>query len=122
MRYFEILARSKVALNCHIDCAENDAGNMRLYEATGMGACLVTDWKHNLKDLFEPDVELVPYHSVDECIEKVQYLLAHDGERQTIAAAGQRRVLRDHTCAQRVLQFDQLVQGLLSRYFKGGPA
>ena len=43
---------------------------MRLFEATGSGACLVTDWKENLGELFEPDVEVVTYRSVAECVKK----------------------------------------------------
>ncbi|NIR14974.1 MAG: glycosyltransferase family 1 protein, partial [Desulfobacterales bacterium] len=102
MENYEISARSKIALNSHIDCFENYAGNMRLYEVTGMGACLLTDWKINLPELFEPEVEVVTYRSVEECREKVSYLLENDTERRAIAAAGQKRTLRDHTYRQRV--------------------
>ena len=111
--YYHLLAQSKLAFNSHGDCAENYAGNVRLYEATGMGACLLTDWKDNLPELFEPDTEVVTYRNAAECLEKARYLLEHEKERQTIAAAGQRRTLRDHTCLQRVLQVDQLIKQAL---------
>jgi spore maturation protein CgeB len=87
---------------------------MRLFEATGMGACLLTDWKTDLQDIFEPDKEVVAYRSAEECVEKVNYLLHHEKERQAIAAAGQRRTLRDHTFAQRALQLDELITDLLA--------
>ena len=45
---YGLLARSQITLNRHIDIAEGYANNMRLYEATGMGACLLTDEKVNL--------------------------------------------------------------------------
>jgi hypothetical protein len=112
LEYFGILARSRVVFNSHIDCAGDYAGNMRLYEATGMGACLLTDWKRNLPALFEPDVEVVTYRSPDECIEKARYLLDHEGERRAIAAAGQRRTLRDHTYAKRSAQLDEIIRGI----------
>jgi spore maturation protein CgeB len=112
---YKISARSKIALNSHIDCFENYAGNMRLYEATGMGACLLTDWKVNLQDLFEPEVEVVTYRSVEECIEKVSYLLGNESERQAIAAAGQKRTLRDHTYRQRVGELHQTILRLLRK-------
>jgi spore maturation protein CgeB len=113
LRYYEILARSKLTFNSHIDCAEQYAGNMRLFEATGAGACLLTDRKSNLSELFEPDVELVTYGSAEECAEKVNYLLEHDELRVAIAAAGQRRVLRDHTFEQRAIYLDELIQQAL---------
>jgi spore maturation protein CgeB len=113
LRYYEILASSKVTFNNHIDCAEQYAGNMRLFEATGAGACLVTDRKHNLAEMFEPDVEVVTYGSVEECAEKVRYLLEHDSEREAIAAAGQRRVLRDHTFEKRAKCLDEIIRQAL---------
>lgn len=113
LRYYEILASSKVTFNIHVDCAEHYAGNMRLFEATGVGACLVTDRKDNLADMFEPDVEVVSYGSAEECAEKVRYLLEHDSEREAIAAAGQNRVLRDHTFERRAKCLDELISQAL---------
>lgn len=111
---FKVLARSKLTFNNHIDCAEDYAGNIRLFEATGMGACLVTDWKSNLPELFEPDSEVVTYRNADECVEKVSYLLDHRDECNRIAVAGQQRTLRDHTLAQRVAQLDETIKKLLA--------
>jgi hypothetical protein len=111
---FRLLARSRLTFNNHIDVAADHAGNMRLFEATGVGACLVTDWKQDLHQIFEPDIEVVAYKSADECVEKVNYLLAHEKERQVIATAGQRRTLRDHTFAQRSTQLNELIGELFA--------
>ncbi|HWP46809.1 MAG TPA: glycosyltransferase [Candidatus Limnocylindrales bacterium] len=113
LKNYEILARSRIVFNSHIDCAGEYAGNLRLYEATGMGACLLTDWKVNLPDLFKPDVEVVTYRSVEECIEKVRYLLDHEEERQTIARSGQQRTLREHTYFHRVQELVNLIRRYL---------
>jgi spore maturation protein CgeB len=102
-------------LNTHIDASAHSASNMRLYEATGVGSCLLTDWKNNLADLFEPGTEVVTYRSAAECIDKARYLLAHDEQRQRIAAAGQARTLRDHTVAQRVAQLHDLISERMAR-------
>jgi spore maturation protein CgeB len=110
---FRILARSRVSFNNHIDIADDHGGNMRLFEATGMGTCLLTDWKTNLHEMFEPDTEVVTYRSAEECVERVNYLLSHENEREAIAAAGQRRTLRDHTFGQRAAQLDELICDLI---------
>jgi hypothetical protein len=55
LEMYGILARSKITINCEADCSGEYASNMRLFEATGMGALLITDWKKNLSDLFEID-------------------------------------------------------------------
>ena len=110
--YFNLLAKSKISLNNHIDCAAGYAGNIRLFEVTGMGACLMTDWMINLSEMFEEDVEIVTYRNADECAEKVNYLLDHPQELPGIAAAGQRRTLRDHTYVNRVEQLDEILKSV----------
>jgi spore maturation protein CgeB len=112
---YQQLHDSRVTLNTHIDISASSASNLRLYEATGVGACLLTDWKENITGLFEPDTEIVTYRSADEAVEKVNYLLAHADQRRSIAAAGQRRALRDHTVGQRAAAVDEIVAGFLQK-------
>lgn len=94
---YKILASSGITLNSHIDAAGRRAGNIRLFEATGVGTCLVTDWKENLGEIFAIEEEVVTYSSLDEAAEKIAYLLEHDEERRRIALAGQARTLREYT-------------------------
>jgi len=106
------LQRSKIALNIHIDMAEQYAANMRLYEATGVGTMLLTDWKTNLHELFELGREVVAYRSVEECLELVNHYLAHDEEREQIAKAGQKRTLSEHSYYHRMQELTEI----LNRY------
>jgi spore maturation protein CgeB len=110
---YEIFHKSLITLNHHIDVADAYAGNGRLFEATGMGTLLVTDWKKNLHEMFEPGKEVVAYRSAEECAEMVQYYLEHAEEREAIARAGQQRTLRDHTYYQRMQEFADIVQKYL---------
>lgn len=94
---YRVLARSKITVNRHIGVAGNYANNMRLYEATGMGALLLTDRKDNLKDIFEPGQEVETYSDPEEAVEKINALL-RDGDRLAkIASAGRARTLSEHT-------------------------
>jgi len=93
---YRVFARSKITLNHHGDILPY-ANNCRLYEATGMGALLMTDWKENLHEMFEPGKHVVAYRSPDECVELMQYYLGHQNEREAIARAGQEHTLRKHT-------------------------
>ena len=95
-------ARSRITLNRHINVAENNANNMRLYEATGVGALLLTDRKDNMGELFEIGKEVVTYSSAEEAAELIRYYLAHPEEAQAIARAGQARTLREHTYRHRM--------------------
>ena len=114
LEMFGLLAQLKVSLNAH--GPSRYASNMRLYEATGVGACLLTDLKPNLHTIFEPDTEVVTYNSTEECIEKAQYLLDHESKRREIAANGQRRTLRDHTFTQRAGQLHEIISQALRRH------
>ena len=110
---YQILYNSKMTLNHHIDVAECWANNMRLFEATGVGALLITDWKVNLHEMFEPQKEVVAYRTPEECVELIQYYLENDKERQKIACAGQQRTLREHTYQKRV----QELVNVIHKYF-----
>jgi spore maturation protein CgeB len=109
---YRVLARSKIALNRHIDVAEDQANNMRLYEATGVGTLLITDAKRNLSELFEPGEEVVTYAGEDDLVNKIQHYLADEAERSRVAQAGQERTLREHTYEHRM---HELVD-ILGRY------
>jgi hypothetical protein len=106
--------RSKMALNIHIDMAEQYAANMRLYEATGVGTLLLTDWKTNLHELFEVGKEVVAYRSIEECIELVKYYLEHDDEREAIARAGQERTLSEHSYYHRMQELTEILDRYLA--------
>lgn len=110
---YQALQQTRISLNTHIDLSSSHASNMRLYEATGVGTCLLTDWRPNLSTLFEPDSEVVSYRSIDECVEKVNYLMEHEKKRRAIASAGQQRTLRDHSFDSRAGQLDDLIRSAL---------
>jgi spore maturation protein CgeB len=105
-----VLARARIALNRHIDVAEGFANNMRLYEATGVGALLLTDEGRNLGELFEPGREVVTYRDADDLAEKMRHYLEHEEERVAIARAGQERTLREHTYAERMRELVQILE------------
>lgn len=113
MDMYRIIRQAKICVNRHSAAAEQYANNMRLYETTGLGTCLFTDAKKNLGELFAIGKEVVVYHSEEELIERVQYYVAHDDEREAIARAGQQRTLRDHTYRQRMIELDNMLQRYL---------
>ena len=113
MEMYEICRKSLITLNHHIDVAGAYAGNVRLFEATGVGTLLITDWKKNMHEMFESDREVVTYRSAEECADMVQYYLEHDAEREAIARAGQQRTLQDHTYYQRMQEFVDIVRNYL---------
>jgi hypothetical protein len=104
---YQVLRRSRVTLNSHIDLVSDEAGNMRLFEATGVETLLITDHKGNLNTLFEPDVEIAVWHSIEDCLKKIDIYLRDSGKREAVARTGQTRTLATHTYRNRV---DQLLE------------
>jgi spore maturation protein CgeB len=113
LEMFRLLRRSRISLNHHIEISEHDANNMRLYETTGVGTLLLTDWKENLAEMFEPGTEAGVYRTPEECVERIGYYLQNEEERRRTARAGQERTLREHTYRQRMSQFVTMVENLL---------
>jgi spore maturation protein CgeB len=114
MDMYRVLAQSRIAVNRHGDVAGGYAANMRMFEATGVGALLVTESATNLPDFFEPGREVVAYNGVDDLVEKIRYFLEHDEERRRIAAAGQRRTLTEHTYGHRIRQLAGMLEARLA--------
>jgi spore maturation protein CgeB len=102
---FNELYNSKIVLNTHGDNSIRTAANMRMTEATGVGALLLTDWKENIADLFQPDEEIVTYKTAAEAVDKIRMLLNNDALRAKIAAAGQKRTLREYNYRRRMEDF-----------------
>ena len=105
---YGVLARSRITLNHHGDVGPY-ANNLRLYEATGMGALLLTDAKDNLGEMFHLGEEVLAYHDAHECAEMIQRYLDDEPERARIAAAGRERTLRDHTWSVRMRELLEIL-------------
>jgi spore maturation protein CgeB len=107
---YAILAGAELVLNRHGTIAEGQANNMRLFEATGAGALLLTEAARELDQMFDVGTEVVAYSSADDLIEKARHYLANPDDRVAVARAGQERTLRDHTYRMRMAQFDAMLR------------
>jgi len=110
LEMFELLKNSKLNLNIHGEVAGNYAANMRMFETTGVGCCLLTDAKKNLNQLFTEDTEVVSFKNVDDCVEKASWLLKNPKKMQEIAENGQKRTLKDHTYYQRAEELNDYIK------------
>ena len=109
---YQVLRRSRITLNSHIDMAGNEAGNMRLFEATGVGAFLLTDFKDNLDTLFAPDREVAVWRSIDDCLKAIDRHIGDDTGRAAVAHAGHMRTVAQHTYRHRTAEILGFVEGM----------
>lgn len=110
LEMYRTIARSRITLNRHINVAENNANNMRLYEATGIGTLLITDQKDNLHEIFIPGREVVTYSTQEEAADLLNYYMKHPHEAEKIARAGQERTLREHTYSSRMSELSNILK------------
>ena len=115
MDMYRVLAGSKVVVNRHIEAAEGHANNMRLFEATGCGALVLTEAAPNLADLFAAGKEVVAYDDEVELLDLIGQYSERDHERREIARAGQIRTLAEHTYTTRISQLAEILAAYLSR-------
>jgi hypothetical protein len=111
---FAIFRRSQIVINQHIGIAGDFANNMRLYEATGCGAALVTDRKINLQELFDVGSEVVDYGDPAECLARIEGLLDEPSRCAEIGAKGQARTCSGHTYVQRTAELKAKFAELLN--------
>jgi len=110
---YNTLQHSKIVFNAHIDMAEEYVGSMRMYEVTGVGSLLLTENGRNIKELFEPDKEIITYSSEGELLEKIKYYLDNEQECKKIAQAGQKRTLKEYTFEKRAVQLHKIFKKYL---------
>ena len=106
---YQCLSDSQAVLNIHADSSPLHASNMRLFETTGIGTCLVTDWRQNINELFIEDEEVVTYRSIEDCVNKLKWLMNIPLHAEKIAERGQHRTLRDHTYDVRSTQLLEII-------------
>jgi spore maturation protein CgeB len=84
----------------------------RVFEAAGAGACLITDHWEGIDQFLKPDEEVLVARDGQEVAEHLAALTP--GRARAIGDAARRRVLADHTYAQRADEADALFRSMLA--------
>tara|TARA_B100001057_G_scaffold268670_1_gene268795 strand:+ start:1684 stop:2844 length:1161 start_codon:yes stop_codon:yes gene_type:complete len=108
-----VLKKTKILVNKHIEDTEY-AGNMRLFESTGLGCLLMTDKKKDLEKLFVLDKEVVVFENSDDLISKINIYLSNKEKLLEIAKNGQKKTLSSHNYKNRVKQLDIFIKERIS--------
>lgn len=112
-KYYTIMSEHKICLNMHGMFMDYGAGNMRMFEATGIGACLLTDLRSENSELFDVDREIVVYDSLNDMVEKAKWLLDNPKRAKQIALAGQKKTLEKYTYRHKAEQLNEYIQKIL---------
>lgn len=110
MDMYRALRAGRIVINAEADFAGGEAGNMRLFEATGAGSFLLTESLDNINDYFNPGTELEIFRDARELIDKIYFYLRHAEEREKIAAQGQARCLTGYGMENRASALDMIIR------------
>lgn len=95
----ELFSRAKIILGTGLVGHSSSIVTLKLRDFDGpmAGALYLTNDNPDLAKHFELGKEIVTYRTIRECADLIRYYLEHAGERESIAAAGRARSIRDHS-------------------------
>ena len=75
---------------------------LRAFDIMGSGGFLLSNFQADFLDFFIPGEDFVYYESKEDLLQKVDYYLRHEEERQAIARSGHDKVAAEHTYRHRI--------------------
>ena len=81
----------------------------RIWDVLGSGGFLLTNAQAEIPQFLQTGRHLDIYEDKAELIEKAEYWLSHEEDRQEIAMAGYREVREHHSVIQRVTEMLRLI-------------
>ena len=96
-----IYAGTKINLNIALKGIEGGT-TQRIMDIMGAGGFVLTNYCEETAELFEEDKEIVMFRTPEELIQKVNYYLEHEEEREQIARAGHERAMNDYTYEKKI--------------------
>ena len=96
-----IYAGTKINLNIALKGIEGGT-TQRIMDIMGAGGFVLTNYCEETAELFEEGKEIVMFRTPEELIQKVDYYLEHEEEREQIARAGHEKAMNDYTYEKKI--------------------
>lgn len=94
--------RSAAGVLNNLHPAEVTGVNLRLFEAAGSGAAVLSEFRPVIPDLFKVGEEVLAFRDFDELVQQASRLLHEPGLTARLGDAAARRAHREHTITQRL--------------------
>lgn len=91
-----VFASSKINLNITLRSILSGIP-LRCLDVMGAGGFLLSNYQPELAEYFVDGQEIVMYGSDDELMEKIEYYLSHEKEREAIARQGKEKIQKEFT-------------------------
>ncbi len=106
--FVPLYQRTKIGINVH-NRGDYTVGGYRMFELPANGVMQICDGGPFLEAFYDVGREVAAYTGADDLIDKVRHYLAHPAERDAIARAGFRRVMRDHRMGPRLRKAGDII-------------
>ena len=108
----KIFYLSKINLNITLPSIRSGIPQ-RVFDVMGCGGFMLTNHQQELEELFTIGKEIETFKSLPECIDKVEYYLNHEKQRQGIAINGYKAIREFHTINHRMQEIIKIVNCIM---------
>lgn len=98
-----IFQQSKININSTVPTIQTGIP-LRVWDILGCGGFLLTDFREELLDYFQPEKHLSIYEDTEELLAKTEFYLEHEEVRKEITNTSRELVLTQHTLDMRLTQ------------------
>ena len=109
LEMLQIYRDSKIVFNDYGEIADGMGVNQRIFEVLGVGSFLLTRKADNLEETFPKGLFEV-FTDEKDCLDKINYFLRNEKEREEIAAAGQQHVLKNYSYKDLAVEIDKVLR------------
>lgn len=105
LNYYKDLPRLYPLTAVNFNCTSKQmkgAVNQRVFDVPATESFLLTDYREQVENLFEPGREIICYRSPEEATELAREYLARPKARLAVAKAARTRILKEHSYEHRV--------------------
>ena len=96
-----VFKKSRINLNISLRSIKSGIP-LRAFDIMGSGGFLLSNYQEDFLENFTPGVDFEYYESEEDLLQKTDYYLVHEDERQAIAKNGHDKVAKAHTYRDRV--------------------
>ncbi|MGB5982124.1 MAG: glycosyltransferase [Nonlabens sp.] len=104
LEMYQHCSDSRICLNDYVDTSNGIGFNQRMFEIMGVGGFMLTREAPNFEKDFPKGI-FATYKNIDDCLDKIQYYLKADKEREEIAAAGHKFISENYDYSRIALEF-----------------
>ena len=109
---YQLLGNSKLVINRHAGFAKGLSANLRMYEATGMGAALLTEKTENLPQILSEN-EVYSYKTLSDVRKVVSKLQTDEDQIRQVASRGSVKTKEHHTVTHRAREIARELERLM---------